>query len=129
MDDPYSTGLGFAVRLDKEGEFIGKKACFERKASSGYTHRLVQILLKDPEPLMFHAEIVLRNGVPVGHVRSASYGHTLGGAVGLAMVRGEPVDMAYLEEGKWEVNIAGKIYPAEVSLKPMYDPGMAKIRV
>jgi 4-methylaminobutanoate oxidase (formaldehyde-forming) len=128
MDDPYSTGLGFAVRLDKEGEFIGKKACFERKASIGYTHRLVQILLKDPEPLMFHAEIVLRNGVPVGHVRSASYGHTLGGAVGLAMVRGEPVDAAYLEEGKWEVDIAGKIYPAKVSLKPMYDPGMVKVR-
>ncbi len=129
MDDPYSTGLGFAVRLDKEGDFIGKQACLERKASSAYTHRLVQVLLKDPEPLMFHAEIVLRNGVPVGHVRSASYGHTLGGAVGLAMVRGEPVDTAYLEEGKWEVDIAGKIYPAEVSLKPMYDPGMAKIRV
>jgi len=45
------------------------------------------------------------------------------------MIEGDPVDSAYLEEGAWEVDIAGKIYPAEVSLKPMYDPGMARIKV
>jgi 4-methylaminobutanoate oxidase (formaldehyde-forming) len=128
MDDPYSTGLGFAVRLEKAGDFIGKQACIERKANTAYTHRLVQILLKDPEPQMFHAEIVLRNGVPVGDVRAGSYGHTLGGAVGLAMIEGDPVDSAYLEEGTWEVDIAGNIYPAEVSLKPMYDPGMTRVK-
>ncbi|MCW8845451.1 MAG: aminomethyltransferase family protein, partial [Gammaproteobacteria bacterium] len=128
MDDPYSTGLGFAVRLDKESDFIGKQACIERKAHQVFTERLVQIFLKDPEPLMFHQEIVVRNGVAVGNVRAASYGHTLGGAVGLAMITGDPVDAAYLEEGAWEVEIAGKRYPAEVSLKPMYDPGMSRIK-
>ena len=49
-------------------------------------HRLVQVLLEDPEPLLFHAEPVLRDGVVVGYVRAASYGWTLGGAVGLAFV-------------------------------------------
>jgi len=128
MDDPYSTGLGFAVRLDKETEFIGKQACIERKADNHYKHRLVQIFLADPEPQLIHSEIVLRTGVPVGEVRAGSYGHTLGGAVGLAMVGGDPVDAAYLDEGSWEVDIAGRVYPAEVSLKPMYDPGMKKVR-
>jgi glycine cleavage system aminomethyltransferase T/glycine/D-amino acid oxidase-like deaminating enzyme len=128
MDDPYSTGLGFAVRLDKETDFIGRQACIERKADNHYKHRLVQIFLTDPEPQLIHSEIVLRNGVPVGEVRAGSYGHTLGGAVGLAMVGGDPVDAAYLDEGNWEVDIAGRVYPAEVSLKPMYDPGMKKIR-
>ena len=128
MDDPYSTGLGFAVRLDKPGDFIGKQACIERKANIHYQQRLIQILLKDPEPQMIHAEIVLRNGLPVGDVRAAAYGHTLGGSVGLAMVTGNPVDLAYLQEGEWEVDIAGKIYPAVVSLKPMYDPAMEKIK-
>ena len=133
MDDPYSTGLGFAVRLDKEGDFLGKQACIERKAEvaadgKGYSHRLVQILLKDPEPQLIHAEIVLRNGEPVGDVRAGSYGHTLGGAVGLAMVAGDPVDVDYIKGGEWEVQIADRIYPAEVSLKPLYDPGMEKIR-
>ena len=128
MDDPYSTGLGFAVRLDKEGDFIGKQACVARKADPNYSHRLVQILLEDPEPLMVHSEVVLRNGEPVGEVRAASYGHTLGASVGLAMVAGDPVDADYLAEGSWEVDIAGRRYPARVSLRPLYDPGMERVR-
>ena len=84
--------------------------------------------MKVPVPQMFHAEIVLRDGVAVGDVRSASYGHTLGGAVGLAMVEGEVVNQAYLDEGKWEVEIAGVTYPAIVSFSPLYDPGMERAR-
>ena len=93
------------------------------------TRRLVQVLVKDPEPLMYHAEIVLRDRVPVGYVRAASYGHTLGGAVGLAMIEPKvPLDAAYLNSGEWEVNIAGRLYPARVSLRPLYDPGMERIK-
>jgi 4-methylaminobutanoate oxidase (formaldehyde-forming) len=89
----------------------------------------VQVLLKDPDPLLYHAEVVYRSGKAVGYVRSASYGFTLGGAVGLAMIEaGEPIDTAYLEAGQWEVDIAGRRYPAEVSLRPMYDPRMERVR-
>jgi 4-methylaminobutanoate oxidase (formaldehyde-forming) len=131
MDDPYSVGLGFAVRVDKDRDFIGKEACTLRKADGRYPERLVHILLQDPEPMMIHHEIVLRNGKPAGNVRSASYGHTLGASVGLAMVRagdGASVDAAYIKEGRWEVDIAGRICPAEVSLRPFYDPDMARIK-
>jgi glycine cleavage system aminomethyltransferase T/glycine/D-amino acid oxidase-like deaminating enzyme len=128
-DDPYETGLGFAVRLDKPGDFIGRQACEAKKAASPWPNRLVQILVNDPEPLMHHGEIVLRDGIPVGEVRAASYGHTLGGAVGLAFVHGDPVvDSDFLSSGEWEVDIAGIRYPATVSLRPMYDPKMERVR-
>ena len=127
-DDPYEVGLGFAVNLDKDCDFIGKDACIKKKAEAPYARRLVQVLVKDPEPQMYHAEVVLRNGVPVGDVRAAAYGHTLGGAVGLAMVEGEVVNKAWLDDGEWEVEIAGKVYPATVSFRPMYDPAMEKVR-
>ena len=104
------------------------QACIERQAGGAFTQRLVQILLQDPEPQLIHQEIVLRDGAPVGEVRAGSYGHTLGGAVGLAMIHGDPVDAGYLEQGRWEVDIAGRIYPAEVSLRPLYDPGMKRVR-
>jgi 4-methylaminobutanoate oxidase (formaldehyde-forming) len=128
-DEPYEVGLGFAVDLEKPGGFIGKEALLARKAKGALQRRLVQVLLKDPAPLMFHAEVVRRDGVPVGYVRAASYGHTLGGAVGLAMI--EPkvvVDPAYLQGGKWEVEVAGQLFPAQVSLRPLYDPTMARIK-
>jgi 4-methylaminobutanoate oxidase (formaldehyde-forming) len=128
-DDPYEVGLGFAVRLDKPGGFIGRDALIERKEAGPPTRRLAQVLLKDPEPLLFHAEIVHRNGKPVGDVRAGSYGFTLGGAVGLTMIEAdEPVNAGYLEGATWEVDIAGKMYPAEVSLRPMYDPKAERVK-
>jgi 4-methylaminobutanoate oxidase (formaldehyde-forming) len=127
-DDPYEVGLGFAVKLDKQCDFIGKQQCLKKKAAAPYSRRLVQVLVKDPQPLMYHAEVVLRDGIRVGDVRAASYGHSLGGAVGLAMIEAEVVNQAYLEEGKWEVEIAGKVYPAIVSFRPLYDPGMERIK-
>jgi 4-methylaminobutanoate oxidase (formaldehyde-forming) len=79
--------------------------------------------------MLFHAEVVHRNGVPVGYIRAASYGFTLGGAVGLAMIEaGEPLDQAYLDVSNWEVEIAGRTYPAAASLRPMYDPTMSRVK-
>ncbi|HET7202962.1 MAG TPA: FAD-dependent oxidoreductase [Steroidobacteraceae bacterium] len=131
-DDPYETGLGFAIDLAKPGGFIGKDALLERKARGPLKRRLAQVLVKDPAPLMYHAEVVLRDGVPVGYVRAASYGHTLGGAIGLAMVEPQnvaAVDPAYLESGRWEVEIAGRRHPAIVSLRPLYDPKGERIKL
>jgi glycine cleavage system aminomethyltransferase T/glycine/D-amino acid oxidase-like deaminating enzyme len=127
-DGPYEVGLGFALDLKKPDGFIGKEAVLAHKASGPLTRRLVQVLVKDPEPLMFHAEVVLRDGAPVGYVRAASYGHTLGGAVGLAMIEPKvPVDEAYLRSGHWQVNIGGRLHTAGVSLRPLYDPEMKRI--
>ena len=128
-DSVLEAGLGFAVALDKPGGFIGRDAVVAKKAAGPLTRRLVQILVTDPQPLMFHAEVVRRHGKPVGYIRAASYGHTLGGAVGLAMVEaGEPVDKTYLDGGAFEVEIAGTSYPAVVSLRPLYDPEMLRVK-
>jgi glycine cleavage system aminomethyltransferase T/glycine/D-amino acid oxidase-like deaminating enzyme len=129
-DSVLEAGLGFAVALDKPGGFIGRDAVAARKAAGPLTRRLVQVLLTDPEPLMFHAEVVRRNGAPVGYIRAASYGFTLGGAVGLAMLdAGQPIDKEYLEAGEWSVEVGGATYPAAVSLRPMYDPANARIKL
>ncbi len=129
-DSVLEAGLGFAVDLKKEGGFIGKDAVLAKKAEGPLKRRIVQVLCTDPEPLMFHAEPVWRNGKAVGYVRAASYGHTLGGAVGLAMIEGggEVVDGKFLESGEWQVEIAGKRYPARASMKPLYDPDNAKVK-
>jgi glycine cleavage system aminomethyltransferase T/glycine/D-amino acid oxidase-like deaminating enzyme len=129
-DTVLEAGLGFAVALDKPGGFIGRDAVLAQKARGKLTRRLVQVLLTDPEPLMFHAEVVRRDGSPAGYIRSASYGFTLGGAVGLAMIdAGEPIDQAYLDAGEWTVQIGAATYPAAVSLRPMYDPGNKRIQM
>jgi 4-methylaminobutanoate oxidase (formaldehyde-forming) len=128
-DSVLEAGLGFAVDLKKPGGFLGKEAVEAKKAAGPMTRRIVQILVKDPEPMLYHAEIVRRNGKAVGYIRAASYGFTVGGAVGLAMIEaGEPVNAKYFEEGTWEVEIAGKNYPAIASMKPLYDPANEKVK-
>jgi len=128
-DSVLEAGLGFAVDLKKPGGFIGRDAVVAKKAAGPLKRKIVQILVKDPEPLMFHAEVVRRDGKAVGYIRAASYGFTVGGAVGLAMIEaGEPVDQAYLDRGRWEVEIAGKLYPAIASQKPLYDPEMKRVK-
>jgi 4-methylaminobutanoate oxidase (formaldehyde-forming) len=127
-DSVLEAGLGFAVDL-KKPSFIGRDAVLAKKAAGPITRRIVQVLVKDPEPMLFHAEIVKRDGKPVGYVRAGSYGFTVGGAVGLAMIEaGQPVDAKYLEAGRWEVEIAGKTYPAIASMKPLYDPANEKVK-
>ena len=88
-DCPLEAGLGFALALDKPGGFVGRDAVLARKsanaAAGGMGQRLTQIRVLDPDPLLHHAEVLHRDGEAVGYVRAASYGWTLGGAVGLAM--------------------------------------------
>jgi len=129
-DSVWEAGLGFAVAPDKPGGFIGREAALRMREAGPPTRRLVQVRLLDPEPLMHHAEVVIRDGVEVGYVRAASYGHTLGGAVGLAMVdaAGDAVTADWLSAGEWEVDVAGTRHPAVTSLRPMYDPDNARIR-
>jgi 4-methylaminobutanoate oxidase (formaldehyde-forming) len=129
-DSVLEAGLGFAVDLKKPDGFIGKDAVLKKKAEGPLKRRILQVLCKDPQPLMFHAEPVWRNGKAVGYVRAASYGHTVGGAVGLAMIEGgaEVVDQKYLDAGTWELEINGKRYPALPSIKPLYDPENKKVK-
>ena len=129
-DSVLEAGLGFAVDLKKPDGFIGKDAVLKKKAEGPLKRRIVQVQVKDPQPLLFHAEPIWRNGKRVGYVRAGSYGHTLGGAVGLAMIDGlgEATDAKFFENGEWEIEIADKRWPAFASMKPLYDPENKKIK-
>lgn len=128
-DSVLEAGLGFAVALDKPDGFIGRDAVVAKKAEGPLKRRLLQILLSDPEPMMFHAEIVYRDGKPVGYTRAASYGFTLGGSVGLAMIEADvPINQAWIDAGRWEVDVAGTRVAAQASLRPLYDPKMLRVK-
>jgi 4-methylaminobutanoate oxidase (formaldehyde-forming) len=137
-DSVLEAGLGFAVDLKKPDGFLGRDAVLAQKATGPLCRKLVQVLVKDPAPMLFHAEPIWRDGVAVGYVRAASYGHTLAGAVGLAMIDtracgeagapGVPLTQAWLDAGKWEIDIAGTRYPAIASLRPLYDPDAARVK-
>lgn len=136
-DSLLDVGLGFTADYLKPGGFIGKEATQTQRSAmklkGGLKSRLVQVLVTVPEPLMYHGEIIFRDGICVGDVRAGSYGWTLGGAVGLCYVTAaggehQMVTNEYLNVGVWEVEIAGKRYPCKLSLSPMFDPNNSKVK-
>jgi glycine cleavage system aminomethyltransferase T/glycine/D-amino acid oxidase-like deaminating enzyme len=128
-DNPIEAGLGFAVKLDKAGGFIGRDALAEIKAKGVPHRRMLQFLLKDPEPLLYGNELIHLHGKEVGYLQIGGYGHTLGGAVGLGFAcLDEPLTAEMVNSGKWEITIAGEPVEARASLKPLYDPMMERIK-
>jgi glycine cleavage system T protein len=123
-DTPWEAGLGFAVKLDKPGGFIGREALV-RQRETGIAKRLVQFQLRSPEPLLYHNEPIWRGDAIVGFVRSGMYAHTLGAAVGLGYV----TDAAGgIEPDAYEIEVAGVRQAALASLRPLYDPKNERIR-
>ena len=133
-DTILDVGLGFTCNFDKPAGFIGMDAVIKYKnrvkAAGGLTKRLAQVLVNDPEPLLHHGEIVWRNGKRECEVRSASYGHTVGGAVGLCMLERTEgiIDKTYIDDGEWSVEIGNTFFPCTVSLRPLYDPKNERIK-
>lgn len=134
-DQILDSGLQFAISWKKPGGFLGKAACEKYKSDPAFNKaKLVQVLCKDKDQYLFHSEPILRDGKFVGYVRSASYGHTLGGAVGIGRVEVtegcgfDKVTDDYLKTGKWELEIGNGRFPCVVSQAPLYDPGNKKIQ-
>jgi len=119
-DHVLEAGLGFAVKTAKP-DFIGRDAVLAKK-ETGLERRMVQFKLTDPEPLLYHNEPILRDGAIVGYLSSGSYGHHLGGAMGLGYVPCKGESVADVLASSYEIDIAGTRVKADASLKPMYDP-------
>ena len=126
-DHVLEAGLGFAVKTDKP-VFIGRDAVL-RKRETGLTKRLVQFKLTDSEPMLYHNEPILRDGKIVGFLTSGAYGHHLGAAIGMGYVPCAEQSAADVLASSFEIDIAGTRVPAEVSLKPMYDPAAERVKV
>ena len=126
-DHVLEAGLGFAVDTGKPS-FVGRDAVL-RKLEGGLDRRLVQFRLRDPGPLLFHNEPIVRDGRIVGYLTSGSYGHFLGGAVGLGYVpcTGESVDEVL--SSTYQIDVAGQRIDADASVKPLYDPSGERTRM
>jgi len=125
---PFEAGLGFAVAMDKPGGFIGREALDGAKGKP-LAKRIVQFTLDDGGSMLWGGELVLRDGRPVGEVRSAAYGHTLGRAVALALMEDAAgIDKAWLEQGHFEIDIASERHAATPHLRPVYDPASNRVK-
>ena len=128
-DTALEAGLGFAIGWKKSAPFLGKAALLEQK-QAGSKRLLVTFVLQDPGPVLWGSEPIYRNGQPVGYTTSGSYGHALGAAVGMGYVKCQDgVTPEFIQEGRYEIKVSGKRFPAAAHLKAPFDPERKKILV
>jgi len=135
-DTPLEAGLGFAVKFDKPGGFIGREALLRQKEGLSdvkngvLKKRLVQFALEDPEPLLYHNEPIWCDGRIVGDLTSGMYGHTLRTSLGMGYVSYEDgVTRDLLHSSVFEIEVAGERHPARASLQAFYDPKSERVRM
>jgi glycine cleavage system aminomethyltransferase T/glycine/D-amino acid oxidase-like deaminating enzyme len=125
-DTPFQAGLGFAI--DWAADFVGR-AALEPLRGTPQSRRLVQVLLRDPDAYIYHDEPIFRDGIRVGVTTSASYGHTLGAAVGMGYVEfAEGVSRDWIDAGNWSVEVAGEKVAAAAQLAGFYDPRAERMK-
>jgi 4-methylaminobutanoate oxidase (formaldehyde-forming) len=122
-DNPYEAGLGFAVRLDKPGGFVGRDALVAAR-ERGLDRRLRCLVLDDPLAVPLGSEPVRVDGTIVGRVTSGNQGFRVGRAIAFAYL---PADRAELGR-RVDVEVFGEWIGAEVVKDPVYDPTGARLR-
>ncbi len=124
VETPLEAGLGFVCDMKKTQRFIGYDAIARQKESYKILpKRLVQFLLTDPDIMLYHHEPILLDNKIVGYLTSGTYGHTLGGSVGLGYVTHEDgVSAELIKQGNFFIEVAGKLIPAKARLQALYDP-------
>ncbi len=125
---PLEAGLGWAVKLRKDIDFLGRDA-IEAQSRDGIRKKLVCLTIDDPDTVLWGRETIYRNGERVGWLTSAGYGHTIGKYIGYGYVRNEAgVDAGFIRDGHYELEVATQRVPAQVHLQPLYDPKMERVK-
>jgi len=121
-DTPLQAGLEFAVKFNKLESFIGKEALLKQK-TEGDTRHLVMLTVADSEAFPHGGEPIWWNNKLVGRTTSGTFGHTLGCAVMMGYIGWVETKLdTMLSTGNFEVEIACRHFPAQVSLDAPYDP-------
>ena len=122
-ETPEEGGVGFCVKLDKEGGFIGRDALVTA-GESGPRQRLCCLTLEDPRSVALGNEPVRVAGEIVGRVTSGGYGYSAGRSIAYA----------YLPPGQAEpktevaVEIFDRWVGGQVAEEPLFDPAGERLR-
>jgi 4-methylaminobutanoate oxidase (formaldehyde-forming) len=122
-ENPYEAGLGFAVKLDKDTEFVGRDALVAVKAGGGPSKRLRCLVLDDARAVCLGNEPVRVGGEVVGRVTSGGQGYAVERSIAYAYL---PAACGLGTRG--DVAVFGEWVGFEVAREPLYDPAGERLR-
>jgi len=114
---PIEGGIAFAVKVDKETEFIGK-AALKKQKEEGTSRKLVGIEMMDKGIPRTHYEVYAAEG-KIGEITTGMPSPTLKKNLGLALIEHEFAKLG----NEVEVDIRGKRRKAKIVKTPFYKRG------
>jgi 4-methylaminobutanoate oxidase (formaldehyde-forming) len=127
-DSPIEAGLGWAVKLKSNTDFMGRQAS-AAIAAAPLRKTLVGFTVADPDAVIVGRETILRNGEPVGYLASGGWGYTVDAAIGYGYLRREAgVTDDWIAGGDYALDIAARVFPATLHRQPLYDPAMSRVK-
>nr|WP_325248662.1 FAD-dependent oxidoreductase [Amylibacter sp.] len=124
---PDEAGLGWAVKLKSNIPFRGRAAVQAQRESG--VKKIMATFTCDGDVILSGRETIYRNGVSCGWLSSAGFGHTLGQSIGMGYVRSaDVIDKDYVMAGDYELEVATVRVPAKITLAPLYDPKMDRVK-
>ena len=124
---PDEAGLGWAVKIKSNIPFKGREAVQAQRDSG--VKKIMATFTCAGDVILSGRETIYRNGERCGWLSSAGFGHTLGKSIGMGYVRSdEAIDKEHVLSGEYELEVATRRVKAEVTLAPLYDPKMAKVK-
>ena len=126
-DTPFEAGLGWAVKLSKNIDFIGRTH-LEKTLTNPLKKKLCCFTLEKKDVTLVGRETILRDGKVVGYLTSGGYGYTVDQPIGFGYVRNaEGVTQEFLTSGSYELVVAQEKVKAHLHLKAVYDPKNLRI--
>lgn len=114
---PIEAGLGFAVKVNKGPDFIGKEV-LKNQVENGTDRKLVGIEMID-KGIPRHEYEVLKDNKEIGFITSGTQSPTLNKNVGLALI-----NISYTEIGtEVDVKVRKRILKAKIVPTPFYKRG------
>jgi 4-methylaminobutanoate oxidase (formaldehyde-forming) len=127
-DTPFEAGLGWAVKLRKNTDFLGRRA-LETANGALPVKRLAAFTVDAPDAVLLGRETILRNGEAVGYLTSGGYGYTIAKGIGYGYVRNaDGVTDDFLAEGDYQLIVANDAVRAEIHMQPLYDPAGERVK-
>ena len=124
---PDEAGLGWAVKMKSNVAFKGREAVQAQRENG--LKKIMATFTCGGGVILSGRETIYRNGERCGWLSSAGFGHTLGKSIGMGYVRNsDGLDKAYVEAGDYELEVANERVKADISLSPLYDPKMEKVK-
>jgi aminomethyltransferase len=114
-DSPLEAGLGWSVKLDKPGDFIGKQALL-RQRDNGLDKEFYCFTINKRTIARQH-DTILKDGIPVGEVTSGSISPLFNVPIGMGYIR------SHLVSGPGDViqiRVRGVDVDAEIVERPFY---------